>query len=159
MPDPAALLQLVRASLQASLYAARREAGATHGGTQTDGEERAANRGERGAVTEQGYLSSAIAARIAELEGALVHLDLLAPGPRSAGGPGALVKLEDEEGVVSSVLIAPGAPGGPLPGAPDVLGVSPGSPLGRALTGARVGDEVSTTRAGREVVLVVLAVG
>jgi transcription elongation GreA/GreB family factor len=158
MRDPATLLLLVRASVEASLVAARREAAATRGGTQTDGEERAANRGERGAVAEQGYLSSAMAGRIAELEGAMRRLDLLAPGPRTAGGPGALLTLEDEDGATIVVLIAPGAPGGPLPGAADVLGVSPASPLGAALAGARVGDEVIAVRGGREVALVVTSV-
>jgi transcription elongation GreA/GreB family factor len=152
------LLQLVRVGLCAVLDAARREATAALDGARTEGTDRAANRGERGAVTAQGFLSGAIAGRVAELEAALAHLDQLAPGPRAIGGPGALIQVEDPDGVCTDVLIAPGAPGGPLPGAPDVLAVTPASPLGRALTGARPGDERAVPRGGREVVLTVLDV-
>lgn len=149
------LYDAVRRATQRTRDAVFAELQAARAGARTDGPERAENRGERGAVTAQGFLAAALDARLAELDAALLALGALAGEPQPRVAPGSLVSVETPEGRAMLVLVVPGAPGGPLDEAPDVLAVSPLSPLGRALVGARVGDEVTHRRAGGEDALLV----
>ena len=66
------------------------EQGAARAGARVDGSHRPANRGERAAVTSQGYLAHGLAQRLATLDAAVDLLDRMAPTRRSAvvtGGP------------------------------------------------------------------------
>jgi hypothetical protein len=155
LPDPAPYLALIADAARASVETMRREGEAARLAARTDGAERAANRGERAALSDSGYLGEALANRRAELEATLAALERLAPGPRDRGGPGAILAVEGPDGAVERVLLAPGAPGGPI-GAPPVLAVTPTSPLGRALIGVRVGDIVTVRRGGVDVDLAVV---
>ncbi len=161
MPTTHAVTDLhdaVRRTLHLARDAVRSELVAAQDGARTDGPERAANRGERGAVTAQGFLTAALGARLRELDVALAALDALVPGPRIEAAPGSLVSLEDEAAEALHVLVVPGAPGAHLAEAPDVLAVTPASPLGAALLGAQVGDEVTHRRGGRDVTLYVTSI-
>jgi transcription elongation GreA/GreB family factor len=152
IPD---LYDAVRRALCQARDAVHAELKAARAGALTDGPERAENRGERGALTAQGFLTAALDARLGELDASLLALEALPVARAAIVGPGSLVSLETAEGERMHVLVVPGAPGGPLPEAPDVLAVTPLSPLGRALLGARVGEGVTHRRAGREDTLLV----
>jgi transcription elongation factor GreA len=81
------------------------------------------------AKNEQGLLE----ARIRRLRQRLDHAEIVDAEAAAATGEvhvGATVEIEDEDGERMEVEIS------------SVGGVSPASPLGRALIGARVGDEV-----------------
>lgn len=158
LPDPAPLLAALRATLVRALDTLGRESGAARAGAQTDGAERAENRGERAAISAAGYLEGALAARRSAIEADIAAIDRLAPGPRDVAAAGAIVCFEPEDGAPRLVLLAPGAPGAPLAGWPEVLVVTPASPLGAALHGRRAGDTASFARGGRSSDLVVLAV-
>lgn len=123
----------------------RAEAGAARSGTRVDGSHRPANRGERAAVTSQGYLALALGKRIQALEEDLELLEQVPAGPRTVVGPGALVEVEDDE--VRRLLILPGGSGDRLG---DVVVVSPRSPLARALAGVAAGEVVELEEEERE---------
>lgn len=142
--DKEALLDAVRDRLQSTLADLQREADAARAGTRVDGDHRPDSRGERAAVTAQGYLTGALQGRIGQVQAALRHLDQVAPGPRHKAAVGALVEVEDLDGRATTYLIAPGASGERLPG--GVLAISPASPIGRALRGTEPGDAVDVAR-------------
>lgn len=156
--DRTAALAELRAALETALATARAETQAARSGARVDEGHRPANRGERAAVSGQGALSGALAARARELEDALRLLDELAPGGRDRAGPGALVETRDEDGVVATWLIAPGGDGRKLEALEGGVAVSPASPIGRALHGAVEDDVVAFTRAGAMVEIEVIRV-
>jgi transcription elongation GreA/GreB family factor len=91
---------------------------------------------------EQSYLARGQAQRVAELEAAVAEIGAL--GLRAFGGTdrialGALVTVE-EDGREHRFFVAPHGGGTVLAGGAQV--VTPTSPLGRALIGRRVDDEV-----------------
>jgi transcription elongation GreA/GreB family factor len=91
---------------------------------------------------EQSYLARGIAQRVAELEAAVAEtgaLALRAFGPRAAVAMSALVTV-DEDGADARFFLAPHGGGTVLGGGVQV--VTPGSPLGRALLGKTVDDDV-----------------
>jgi transcription elongation factor GreA len=81
------------------------------------------------AKNEQGLLERRIAILRARLESSVLVDEALAAEAGEVG-VGSTVEIEDERGERMQVEIS------------SVGGVSPGSPLGRALIGARAGDEV-----------------
>jgi len=115
-------------------------------GTRVDGDHRPENRGERAAVTTQGYLAHGIHARMRELDGMLEALDAVSARPVDRVRAGALVELEDEDGHTQRILVLPGAQGDRLD---DIVVISPRAPLARALAGAAEGD-VRTARRRNE---------
>lgn len=119
--------------------------GDARAGTRVDGTHRPANRGERGAVTTQGYLAAGIGQRMAALDAALELLDRMPPSPRPKVVTGAQVVLERDAGDTLVLAILPGGDGTELAG--HVI-VSPDAPVARALWGKEPGDEVTLTRAG-----------
>ncbi len=141
----ASVLELARRA-----YAAAIE-GATHA------ESRAENdKDTRG--LEQSYLARGQAQRVVELEAELADLQAMAVPTFGPGGPiggGALVTV-DEDGDARCFFVAPHGGGATLAGAVQV--VTPRSPLGRALTGRRVSDEVELKLAGKTRELVITAV-
>ena len=142
------LLAAAHTALEAARAAhADAVAGATHA------EARAENdKDTRG--LEQSYLARGHALRVEELEAALVQIARLPgerPGPRV--GLGAVVTVDDD-GTESRYFVAPWGGGVILAG--GVPAVTPQAPIGRALVGRAVDDEVELKRPGgvREVTIV-----
>jgi len=91
---------------------------------------------------EQSYLARGHAQRVGELEAALVVVQSFAPrafGESDAIALGALVEIE-EEGKVRRLWLAPH--GGGIELANGITVVTPTSPLGTALLGKRLDDEI-----------------
>ncbi len=99
---------------------------------------------------EMSYLARGEAARVDELRAALADVQAMVVNDVEGDGParlGALVATE-EEGEARTFWIAPHGGGAKLcDGAVQV--VTPKSPLGRALLGAKTGDECEVVLAGR----------
>ncbi len=140
------------AMLQERADALRATRDAARAGTRVDGEHRPANRGERAAVSSQGYLTAGLDARLGELEAALHAIGEVPTGAVSRVSAGAVVTVEDEDGE-RSFLVLPGASGEVIEG---VTLLSPASPKVRPLLGLEEGD-VAELASGDEVE--VLAVG
>ena len=107
---------------------------------------------------EQSYLARGQAARIEELRAGIADVTALAV--RSfEGAPAALGALVtvDQDGGESVLLLAPAAGGARLAKG-TVQVVTPRSPLGRAILGARAGDDVEVTLAGKARTLTVVRV-
>ncbi len=98
---------------------------------------------------EQSYLARGQATRIEELRASVAGVSAL-PLRDFDGRPAALGALVtvDEDGVESTLLLAPGGGGARLAGG-AVQVVTPPSPLGRALLGKQVGDDVELVLAGK----------
>lgn len=98
---------------------------------------------------EQSYLARGQAQRVAELEAAVAAVTALALRSFTARDPvalGALVTV-DEDGELQALWLAPHGGGSLLAGGVQV--VTPSSPLGRALLGKRVDDEIELRLPGR----------
>ena len=67
---------------------------AARSGTRVDGEHRPSNRGERAAVTTQGYLAHAFGERSLALQSSLEQLDAMGLDPRDEVVIGAVLTLE-----------------------------------------------------------------
>jgi len=141
-----------RRHLQQSIDDLVRVSEAARAGTRVDGSHRPANRGERAAVTTQGYLTHGLGARLAELRAHLDLLDKVDPGPRTRFVMGAIVTLEGG----ARYALLPGGQGMTVhvDSVPTVI-LSPDAPLARALAGLEAGDEVSWR--GRELEIVDMA--
>ena len=138
--DKAALKAALVAQLTAALEGAQRaHAAALEGATHS--EARAENdKDTRG--LEQSYLARGQAQRVVELEAGVAAVTALALRPFAPGDPialGALVTIDDD-GEVKRLFIAPHGGGSVVGDAVQV--VTPSSPLGRALVGKRLDDEV-----------------
>jgi transcription elongation GreA/GreB family factor len=107
---------------------------------------------------EQSYLARGQAQRVAELEAAVkdtIAMKLRAFGDRNPAAISALVTV-DEEGTQHRFLLAPHGGGTVLAG--DVQVVTPSSPLGRALLGKRIDDEVEVRLPGKVRALVITGI-
>lgn len=105
---------------------------------------------------EQSYLARGQAERVSELEAAVAAVSALVV--RDAGGAigmGALVTA-DEDGETRRFFVAPAGGGNLLAGGVQVVTLA--SPLGRALRGKRVDDEVELRLPGKLRTLVVATV-
>ena len=147
MIDKAALQAELVAQLAAALEGAQRaHAAALEGATHT--EARAENpKDTRG--LEQSYLARGQAQRVTELEAgvaAVTGLVLRSFAPADPIALGALV-IVDEDGEHKPLFIAPHGGGSLLTGGVQV--VTPSSPLGRALLGKRLDDEIEVRLPGR----------
>lgn len=156
MTDKASLIDTFRHHVEATLADLERARAGARDGMRVDGSHRPSNRGERAAVTSQGYLTAALEARMAEARSTLDLLDRLDPAPREKVVTGALVLVDDGE-EEARYLLLPGGQGLELPGGVRVL--SPDSPLGQALWGLEEGDAATVRRAGVEAEVEVLEVG
>jgi hypothetical protein len=168
--DKAALKAELLAQLTAALDGAQRaHAAALEGATHS--EARAENdKDTRG--LEQSYLARGQAQRVAELEAAIVMVGALALRAFAAGDPialGALVTIDEDGGAAGAagaaadpdagprrLFVAPHGGGSALAGGIQV--VTPSSPLGRALLGKRVDDEVELRLPGKQRTLLVTAI-
>ncbi len=159
-PSPAAIDKAwLKAELVAQLAAAldgaqRAHAAALEGATHT--EARAENdKDTRG--LEQSYLARGQAQRVVELETGLAAVTALALRAFRAADPialGALVTIDDD-GEIKRLFLAPHGGGSVVAGSIQV--VTPSSPLGRALVGKHVDDELELRLPGGVRTLVVTA--
>lgn len=135
--DKRALLEHHRTALLESLEGLRSGRNAARAGTRVDGTHRPASRGERAAVSGEGYLAEGLGRRIAELETHLRVLDEVDDGPRATVANGAQIDLEDENGGTHRLFVVPGGQGEAVDG---VGLVAPTSPWVAPFLGARVGE-------------------
>jgi transcription elongation GreA/GreB family factor len=154
--DKAALQAELGAQLAAALEGAERaHAAALEGATHT--EARAENpKDTRG--LEQSYLARGQAARVAELSAGVAAVAALVVRGFAASDAvalGALVTVV-EDGERKQLFLAPHGGGSVLAGGVQV--VTPSSPLGRALLGKRIDDEVELRLPGRLRTLLVIAI-
>jgi transcription elongation GreA/GreB family factor len=154
--DKAELKAELVAQLTAALDSAERaHAAAIEGATHT--EARAENpKDTRG--LEQSYLARGQAQRVAELQAGLAAVAALAVRRFAPADPvalGALVTV-DEDGAAQRLFLAPHGGGSVLAGGVQV--VTPSSPLGRAVLGKRVDDDVELRLPGRVRSLLVTAI-
>jgi len=154
--DKAELQAELVAQLTAALEGAERaHAAALEGATHT--EARAENpKDTRG--LEQSYLARGQAQRVTELSAGAAAVAALAVrgfAPADAIALGALVTVS-EDGEHKQLFIAPHGGGSVLAGGVQV--VTPSSPLGRALLGKRVDDDVELRLPGRLRTLLVIAI-
>jgi len=145
--DKAVLQAELVAQLAAALEGAQRaHAAALEGATHT--EARAENpKDTRG--LEQSYLARGQAQRVTELETGVAAVTALAVRGFAPADPialGALVTV-DEDGEHKPLFLAPHGGGSLLAGGVQV--VTPSSPLGRALLGKRLDDELEVRLPGR----------
>ena len=151
-----ALKQALVAHLTSALETARAaHAAAVEGATHSEARAES-DKDTRG--LEQSYLARGQAVRVAELETELADVIAMAVrgyGPRDPIAVSALVTV-DEDDDERRFFVAPGGGGATLPGGVQV--VTPRSPIGRALAGRRVDDEVELVLAGKTRVLAISAV-
>jgi len=163
--DKAALKAQLVQQLAEALDSAR-QAHAAAQGAATHAEARAENAKDTRGL-EQSYLARGQAQRVAELEVGLAAVTGLAIrrfAPDSPIALGALVTVRErgeasgtsDRGVDKRLFVAPHGGGSVLGDAVQV--VTPSSPLGRALLGKRIDDDVELTLSGRSRSLVVLDV-
>ena len=134
------LLTLVQADL--SVITASQEdaqAGATHEENKAEGDKDMRS-------TEESYLARGLAKRVTELRAEVATLSTLHLREFGEGAKislTALVTVEDEDGSRLRYFVAP-VGGGMVLGEPDarVSAITPSSPLGRALLGREIDDEV-----------------
>jgi len=150
--DKTAVLDALRARIEQrlkQLIGAQRDAqaGATHA------ESKAENDKDTRA-TEGSYLARGLAERVETLHDAVAVLRAVAPAafrPHEAIGLTALVGVRDEDDVETVYFIAPAGGGERLAfDGVDVLALTPFSPLGEAVVGRRVGDEIELVVRGRK---------
>lgn len=153
--DKAALkAELVEQLALALASAERAHAAAIEGATHT--EARSENSKDTRGL-EQSYLARGQAQRVAELAAAVAEVGALALRSFAKGDPvalGAVVTIE-EAGARHRWFLAPGGGGSVLAG--EIAVVTPISPLGRALIGKRIDDEVEVRLPGRVRALTIVA--
>ncbi|MDB4956335.1 MAG: Transcription elongation factor [Myxococcales bacterium] len=152
----AALKAELVALLAAALETARRaHAAALEGATHAEAKPEN-NKDTRG--LEQSYLARGQAQRVAELEAGLADVSALALrtfGPQDPIAMSAFVTAEEDDQRLR-LFIAPHGGGSVL--ASSVQVVTPASPLGHALLGKRVDDDVEVRLPGRTRTLVIIAI-
>ena len=136
-----AIVTAWRALLSARLHTHEASKDAARSGTRVDGEHRPSNRGERAAVTTQGYLAHAFGERSLALQTSLEQLEAMGLGPRDEVVIGAVLTLEIDEGAPQIIALLPGGDATVL----DIDGqkvtiLSAASPLARQLRDAEVED-------------------
>jgi transcription elongation GreA/GreB family factor len=129
----AAQLELAHAAQQHA------QAGATH-------EESKPENDKDTRAVEASYLARGQARRVIDLEEAVVKVNALVPRAFVPGGPvalGAVVQLEDEHGSLWYLLAPAGGGLSFTVGSLTLTVVTPQSPVGHALVGRRLGDDVN----------------
>jgi transcription elongation GreA/GreB family factor len=101
---------------------------------------------------EQSYIARGQAQRVADLEAAVLEVEKLALRECSTVSMSALVTVE-EDGDARVYFVAPHGGGNTLAGGVNVITLS--SPIGKALIGKRVDDEVELRLAGKTRSLVI----
>jgi len=154
--DKAALRAELLVQLSAQLAAAQAaHAAAIEGATHAEAKPEN-DKDTRG--LEQSYLARGQAQRVAELEAAVAEVSAMKLRELATRDPAAIaaVVTVDEDGHEHRFFLVPHGGGSSLAGGIQV--VTPSSPLGRALLGKRVDDEVEVTLPGKTRSLVITAI-
>jgi len=148
--EKAAIISAWRTELEGRLETLQASQDAARSGTRVDGEHRPSNRGERAAVTSQGYLAHAFGERSVALQSSLEHLDNMGLGARDEVVIGALISVIIDEGLPQAIILLPGGDATKLE-CPDgqVTVLSASSPLARQLRDAEVDDILEVDLGGR----------
>jgi transcription elongation GreA/GreB family factor len=150
--DKTAVLEALRARIEQRLKQltdAQRDAqaGATHSEAKSEHDKDTR-------ATEGSYLARGLAERVEVLHDAVALLRAMTAGrfgPSDAIGLTALVGMRDEDDVESVYFVVPTGGGERLTvDGTDVLALTPQSPLGEAVVGRRVGDEIELVVRGRK---------
>ncbi len=147
----------LRAQLAEMLAAALEVARAAHAAAvegATNSEARPENSKDTRGL-EQSYLARGQAQRVAELEAAVADTAALVLRRSNAIAMSAVVTI-DEDGTERRFFVAPHGGGSELAGGVQV--VTPSSPLGRALIGKRVDDDVEVKLPGGTRAFVIVAI-
>lgn len=100
---------------------------------------------------EASYLAGAQAERAAKLKEGLTYLTQLKMTPVNKVAPTALVQIRDDEDHVKWLFFLPLLGGETVAlGSATVLTITPEAPLGKALQGREVGDEITTKIKGEQ---------
>jgi hypothetical protein len=141
--DKTKLLDILRSRVEEQLESLTRsqqasQAGATHAETRAEDPKDMRS-------TEASYLARGLAARVASLRETVAMLAAFAPGSPPADRricAGALLGVEDEEGMISVHFFVPAGGGMKLELDGRVVhSLTAGSPLGRELLGRKAGDD------------------
>ena len=159
----ALLFDTWQAELSTRLSAAQVAQSSARSGTRVDGSHRPANRGERGAVTAQGYLALGLGQRVADLTEQLRLMEEMGAGPRDALVVGALAEITISGGPSKLVAIVPGGDGTWLEvdtdsGPKKIQALSAASPLIRQLRECGPGDLEDVELGDRVVEVTILQV-
>jgi transcription elongation GreA/GreB family factor len=152
-------IELWRAILTERLAALLSSQDAARSGTRVDGEHRPSNRGERAAVTSQGYLAHGLGERATALQNHLENLDKMGQVPRNEVVIGALLTVCIDDGPTSHIILLPGGDATEVQfdGTPiQVLSAS--SPMARQLRDSVAGDAEEIELGGRFVEIELLAI-
>jgi transcription elongation GreA/GreB family factor len=149
LTDKAQLIDLWRAVLLGRLEILSSSQQAARSGTRVDGEHRPANRGERAAVTSQGYLAHAFGARTQVLQDHLDNLEDMGDGPRSEVVVGAVITVSLDDGPAQHIAIFPGGDATKLTvdGQPVTV-LSAQSPMATQLRDTEAGEAVEVELGG-----------
>jgi len=140
--NKAELIVAWRVQLVQRLERARESQAEARTGMRVDGDHRPANRGERAAVTSQGYLTQGLAKRLDALEETIELLDRVGSGPRNQVVMGAVFRAVHEDGTELSLALFPGGDATILElEGEEVMVLSPQAPLVQAFLGLEEGDE------------------
>ena len=135
------LVSLRRAELENRLQSLDATQSAARAGTRVDGSHRPENRGERAAVTSQGYLAHGLQQRMDDLAQQLRLVDEMGSGPRNEVVVGAWLSIEDEREERQQIAIFPGGDATILlEQSMSIQVLSPSSPLLQPLMGLEEGD-------------------
>ena len=139
--DKVELVALWRSVLEARLQSLDATQSAARAGTRVDGAHRPENRGERAAVTSQGYLAHGLQQRMDEVAQQLRLVDDMGSGVRNEVVVGAWLAIEDEAGLQQQMAIFPGGDATVLTmNDASIQVLSPSSPLLQPLMGLEAGD-------------------
>jgi transcription elongation GreA/GreB family factor len=152
--DKRALLELLRAKLEADLHNSAASQNAAQAGATHD-ETRQEDPKDTRAI-EATYLARGLAERVERMRESVAvfaRLEVADFGPEDPIAVTALVALEDESGAESIYFLVPYAAGETLElDGTTIRTLTPGSPLGRALIGKHVDDEVELELPARSLV-------
>ena len=150
LPKKVAILSALRERIDTDLAAVaesqrKTQEGATHAEAKSEGDKDTR-------ATESSYLARGLAKRVSELRnaaGKLATMLLRSFTDDDAIEVGALVTLEDDEGELVHYFLAPAGGGLKLSlGGVEIRVITPAAPVGAALLGKELDDEVQLTTPG-----------
>jgi hypothetical protein len=157
--DKSAIIASWRAILTARQNTQKSSQQAARAGSRVDGDHRPATRGERGAVSAQGYLAQAFGQRSIALQACLDRLDDMGDGPRSEVVVGALLSLSIDNGPIQRVIILPGGDATTLDiGGQSLTVLSENSPLAHQLRDTEAEETAEIQMGGKCVAVEILAI-
>ena len=139
--NKAPIISAWRAALEGRLATLQSSQDAARSGTRVDGEHRPSNRGERAAVTSQGYLAHAFEARSLALRSSLEQLDDMGSDPRDEVVIGALLHVVVDGDEPHFIALLPGGDASKITvGNHTITILSANSPLAQQIRDAEVDE-------------------